>query len=162
MSSPTSGIRLLHWAIAALTIGALATGYAMTNSDTFSVTLLKTHLGLGLSAGGLALVRTITWIMNGTPAPIFIVKPGVQAVLGRSVHVALRLVPLLLLISGVGMILLSGTLGTIADGTFPGLGALAGLPPVNLHHAAALLLAALIGLHGLAALWHWRQRTLWG
>ncbi|TYC69994.1 hypothetical protein FMN63_08735 [Stappia sp. BW2] len=162
MSSPSSSIRLLHWTIAGLTIGALATGYAMTNSDTFSATLLKSHLGLGLSAGGLALVRTISWIMKGAPAPVFIVKPGFQAVLGRSVHVALRLVPLLLLISGIGMILLSGTLGAIVDGTIPGLGALAGLPPANLHHAAAFLLAALIGLHSLAALWHWQRRTVWG
>jgi cytochrome b561 len=159
-SVPASGIRLLHWAIAALTTGALATGYTMTNSDPFSATLLKTHLGLGLSAGGLAVVRTISWIMNGAPAPVFIVKPGFLAVLGKSVHAALRLVPLLLLFSGVGMILLSGALGAIADGTFPGLGAFAGLPPANLHHAAALLLVVLIGLHSLAAMWHWQRQSL--
>ncbi len=62
---PVTGNRLLHWTIAALTISALATGYALTNNEPFSPNLLKTHLGLGLSAGLLALVRTIFWLAKG-------------------------------------------------------------------------------------------------
>ncbi|MEE4012809.1 cytochrome b/b6 domain-containing protein [Roseibium sp. FZY0029] len=157
MSSPTSSIRLLHWTIAGLTIGALVTGFTLTNTDPFSPYLLKTHLALGLSAGVLALVRTILWLTKGAPASVVAFQSALQQALGKSVHAALRLVPLLLLISGIGMIVISGSLETIANGTFPGLEAFVGLPPAGLHHAAALLLAALIGLHSLAALWHWQR-----
>ncbi len=156
---PVTGNRLLHWTIAVLTISALATGYALTNNEPFSPNLLRTHLGLGLSAGLLALVRTIFWLAKGTPQPVFAVHSGLQQAIGKGVHAALRLVPLLLLVSGIGMIVISGSLEKIANGTLPGLAAFAGLPPAGLHHAAALLLAALIGLHGLAALWHWQRRS---
>jgi cytochrome b561 len=157
-ASPETSARLLHWTIAALTFTALATGYALTNSEPFSPNLLKSHLALGLSAGLLALVRTILWLTTGAPAPLFAVHSGLQQALGKSVHAGLRLVPILLLISGVGMIALSGSLEKIAAGTLPGLAVVAGLPPAGLHHAAAFLLAGLVGLHSLAALWHWRRR----
>ncbi|MCK7612454.1 cytochrome b [Roseibium sediminicola] len=146
--------RRLHWLIAGLAMAALGSGYVLTWPDAYSASLLRIHLAFGVSAGLLSLARVLVWLTAGAPPPAF--EPGsrLQARLAKGVHVLLRLVPLLLFVSGVGMLALSGSFGAVARGTLTGLAPYQDLPPRNLHHAAAFLLAGLIGLHGLAAFWH--------
>ncbi|MHA7776200.1 cytochrome b/b6 domain-containing protein [Roseibium sp. M-1] len=154
--------RWLHWTVAALVLAALATGYALTNSGMFSLNLLRAHLVLGAAAGLLALFRVIQWIARGAPAPVFKPLSRTQAAAAALVHAVLRLIPLLLLVSGAGMILISGILPFIIFGGLTGLTDLAPLPPRNLHHAAAFVLAVLTGIHTLAALWHIFRRPSGG
>lgn len=151
---PRSFSRLLHWLIAVLVLGALATGYAATRSDGFSLTLLRFHLVLGGSAGILTMIRVGLWVTTGAPKEILVLTSRWEVAASRTVHAALRLLPLLLLASGVGMLILSGMANAVLEGTLSDLGAFEPLPPRNLHHAAAFLLALLIGLHVLAALRH--------
>ncbi|WP_269585239.1 cytochrome b/b6 domain-containing protein [Roseibium sp. Sym1] len=146
--------RALHWLIAALALAALASGYLLTRPGSYSVTLLQVHLAFGAAAGLLSLIRVLLWLTLGAPPPVFETPTRLQANLSGSVHILLRLVPLLLLVSGAGMMILSGAYSAIAGGTLAGLVPFQDLPPRTLHHAAAFLLAGLVGLHGLAALRH--------
>jgi cytochrome b561 len=162
MRSPVfSFSRLLHWAIAIFVLGALASGYATTRFETFSLTLLRFHLGLGVTAGALSLIRVVQWLTTGAPERVFPIASKAQNLASSLVHAALRLLPLLLLISGIGMIALSGAFSALINGSLTNLTGFAELPPRSLHHAAALLLASLIALHTIAAGWHsFRQPTL--
>ena len=150
--------RWLHWAVAISILAALATGYVLTNTESFSLTLLRAHLAFGATAGLLALLRVVLRVLKGPPAPVFQVDSRLQKLAAGLVHVALRLIPLALFVSGAGMIAVSGLLPSVADGTLTGLSQLEALPPRALHHAAALALAVLVGLHGVAALWHGLRR----
>ncbi|CTQ56633.1 hypothetical protein LP7551_05194 [Roseibium album] len=153
--------QLLHWAIAIFVLGALVSGYATTRSETFSLTLLRFHLGLGVTAGVLSLIRVVLWLTTGAPERVFPIASKTQNLASSLVHAALRLLPLLLLISGIGMIALSGAFSALINGSLTNLTGFAELPPRNLHHAADLLLASLIALHAIAAGWHrFRQPTL--
>jgi len=148
------GSRRLHWLIAGLALAALGSGFALTWPGAFSPVLLRSHLAFGAAAGLLSLARVLVWFTAGAPAPVVETGGRLQARLAKGVHALLRLVPLLLLVSGAGMLALSGAFGAIAGGTLASLAPFQDLPPRNLHHTAAFLLAGLIGLHGLAALWH--------
>lgn len=146
--------RTLHWLIAVCVLAALGSGFAVTRSPAFAVPVLQAHLVFGLLAGFLSLARVLSWLAKGPPQPVFHVTSRLQFLASKLVHGLLRLLPLILLASGLGMILLSGSLNAITDGTLTGLTAFSDLPPRNLHHAAALLLLLLTGLHIAAALWH--------
>lgn len=159
MSPNRSFSRTQHWTIAACVLGALVTGYVMTRSGSFSLPLLQVHLGAGALAGLLSIARVLIWIVWGAPPPVYQAASRIQGVASRLVHGLLRLVPLALLASGAAMIALSGTLPSITGGSLTGITAFENLPPRNLHHAAALLLAVLIGLHAGAAVWHWRDTS---
>ena len=154
MMAPSPFARTLHWVIAATAIGALASGYALTRPDAFALPLLRIHMTLGLTAGLLTVVRALLWLRTGPPPPVFQIRSSLQARISGWVHGLLRLLPLFLLVSGIGMIVVSGTMPAIVEGTLPGLAVFEPLPPRRLHHAAALGLALLVGLHGLAAMWH--------
>jgi cytochrome b561 len=159
MCSPVFSVsRLLHWAIAIFVLGALASGYATTRSDTFSLTLLRFHLGFGVSAGVLSLTRVAFWLTKGAPERVFSLTSKAQNLASGLVHGALRLLPLLLLISGIGMIAISGAFSALTNGSLNSLVDFADLPPRKLHHTAALSLGLLIALHTLAAVWHGFQQ----
>lgn len=154
MTGPRASNRTLHWIIAAFILAALASGFVLTRSGTFSVALLQAHLAFGTAAGVLTLIRVLTWLTFGAPERIYPVSSRILSVAGSMVHALLRLVPLALLASGVGMIALTGAFPALAAGTLPGLAVFENLPPRHLHHAAAALLVAVTGLHGAAAFWH--------
>lgn len=153
-SSSFAITRVLHWIIAATAIGALASGYGLTQSDAFALSLLRLHIALGMTAGLLTALRVVIWLKDGPPPPVFSIRSRVQVRISRWVHGLLRLAPLVLLASGIGMVALSGSMPAIVEGTLPGLSDFEPLPPRRLHHAAALGLALLVGLHALAAVWH--------
>ncbi|MES0883612.1 cytochrome b/b6 domain-containing protein [Roseibium sp. SCP14] len=158
-----SGVtRTLHWIIAACILAVLGSGYAATRSPVFALPVLQIHLTFGLSAGLLSLVRVMIWFTKGAPQPVFPVTSRLQFLASKLVHGLLRLLPLILLASGLGMILLSDSLDAITDGTLTGLTAFSDVPPRNLHHAAALLLLLLTGLHIAAALWHSSRKAGYG
>ena len=146
--------RILHWSIAGLVLGALASGYAITREEGFSLALLRVHLALGAAAGGLTLIRVMLWMTKGAPESVFVLTSRIEVAASRIVHITLRLMPLLLLASGIGMLVVSGKAEALLDGTLSGLSAFETLPPRKLHHAAAFLLAALTLLHALAAIKH--------
>lgn len=160
MTISGSGInRVLHWLIAACVLAALGSGFATTRSPAFALPVLQAHLAFGLSAGLLSLVRVLIWFAKGPPQPVFHATSKLQFLASKLIHILLRLLPLILLISGLGMIFLSGSLEAIANGTLAGLTAFSNLPPRNPHHVAALLLLVLTGLHIAAALWHSLHRA---
>jgi len=156
-TKPSAG-RGLHWLIAFAVFTALASGYALTRPGAYSVSLLQIHIALGATAGLLSLGRVLVWLTVGAPPPVFAATSRLQRRLARSAHALLRFLPLLLLVTGAGMLVLSAALEAVLSGTLTGLATFQELPPRNLHHGAALLLAGLIGLHGLTALWHYLQR----
>ena len=151
--------RTLHWLIALCVPAALGSGFALTRSPDFVLPILRLHLAFGLSAGLLSLIRVLFWLLIGAPPPVFPAISRLQSLASSLVHGLLRLLPLILLVSGVGMIVLSGASSRLADGSLASLTVFADLPPRNLHHATALFLLLLTGLHGAAALWHWLRHA---
>lgn len=162
MSQSFTFSRTLHWIIAMLVIAALASGYAMTSTDTFLLPLLQVHLAFGILAGLLTLFRVLIWFTRGAPPHIFAVSSRLQKIAGNQVHGLLRLVPLALPASGAAMVALSGSFPAILDGSLAGLAVFQQLPPRNLHHMMAFLLAILVFLHVGAAYWHWRNSSRLG
>lgn len=156
-TKPSAG-RDLHWLIAFAVFTALASGYALTWPGAYSVSLLQIHVASGATAGLLSLGRVLVWLTVGAPPPVFAARSRLQAGIARIAHILLRVVPLLLLASGLGMISLAGAVSAVANGSLPDLAGFENLPPNMLHHAAAFLLALLTGLHGLAAFWHFLRR----
>ncbi len=151
--------RTLHWAIAACIVAALVFGYALTNANSFSPALLVLHLTSGALAGGLTVVRLLAWAVSGPPPSGYPAPEGLQAVAVKLVHGLLRILPLLLLISGIGMMAISGAFDALTDGSLKNLARLEDLPPRALHHAAGFAIAVFTGLHALAGLRHWLQGT---
>ncbi|MCV0426044.1 MAG: cytochrome b/b6 domain-containing protein, partial [Roseibium sp.] len=149
----------LHWLIAFCVLAALASGYAATRPSDFAISVLQVHLVFGLSAGLFSLIRILIWLAKGPPPPVFHASSRFQSLASGLVHGLLRLLPLVLLASGLGMVVLSGSLSAISNGTLPNLTGFTDLPPRNLHHAAALTLLFLTGLHIAAALWHRSRKS---
>lgn len=147
--------RALHWIIAMLVLAALVSGYAMTSADLFFLRLLQAHVVFGIFAGLLTLVRVLVWFIQGAPPHSFAVSSRLQKFAANLVHGLLRLLPLALLASGAGMMALSGSLPAFLDGSLADLAVFQNLPPRNLHHITAFLLAVLTALHVGAALLHW-------
>ncbi len=150
----STNTRTLHWMIAVFVILALATGKAATFAAPADIDLLRLHLAFGFLAGLLSVLRLAVWFTAGPPPSVYAVSSGGLKLISKLAHGLLRLTPVILLASGIGTLVISGSLGLILAGIVPDPEVLAKVPPRNLHHLAANILMALLGLHVAAAIWH--------
>ena len=163
-------LRLVHWASAALVVGMLGLGLYMVqiiHDPAVRFDLTQIHKSIGVVVLALTAARLCLRGLATAPRP----EPAAPAVLlaAKAAHIALYALLLALPLSGW---LMATTTPVRVPTVVFGLFALAypfapDLPTYRLAHAvhvaAAVLLAALIVLHGAAALAHaliWRDRTL--
>ncbi|MBW8637753.1 cytochrome b/b6 domain-containing protein [Hoeflea sp. WL0058] len=144
----------LHWTIALFIVIALASGFAADQIGSDAYAALRVHVACGLAAGILTLVRIGWWWLADKKPDAAPNTEGVKGVLSRSVHILLVIIPLGMLASGVGMMVLSGA-GSVLFGLVSG-----PLPdfdrflPRGPHGAGAFALLALLVAHVAAALYH--------
>ena len=151
-------IVLLHWVLAVLIIGSLMLGYfkiaPTANSDPQKIGLLRLHM-----VGGMAIfvLMTLRLVLR-----IFIAKPPVAATphpaLDRFAvltHYAFYLLVLLMVATGLATSVISGLNLIVFGGSSDPLPPSLLIYPTRIAHGyIAAALAALIGLHLVAALYH--------
>ena len=167
-------LRIMHWVMAALVLGALLIGVTMVQvvhdaAERFELT--QTHKSIGVAILGLALVRLCLRIRATAPVP----EPAAPLVMNaaKAVHIALYVLLLAMPLSG--WLMASTTPVRVPTSVF----ALFELPyPLapdfatyrlarGVHVASAITLASLIALHVAATLGHsllWRDnivRRMW-
>lgn len=146
--------RLLHWAIAALVLALLATGFlAAAAPPDGKAMFLRLHLPLGVATLVLAVWRLMLalseMLAKRRPAPAV---EGAQGSAARAVHGLLYAAPIALGVSGVALSVLSGAPAAVF-GSAP-MPEFWGHPPRIAHGVLAFATAALVALHVAAALYH--------
>jgi cytochrome b561 len=163
-------LRLIHWASAALVLGALALGaymVALVQDPARRFDLTQTHKSIGITVLVLTAMRVGMRFLTATPKPLPLAPP-LQRV-AAATHVSLYALLLLLPLSGWLMATSTPVrVPTIVFGLFAlpyPLGP--DLPTYRFAHAvhvvAAFALAALVALHVAAAFVHalwWRDPVL--
>lgn len=147
---------VLHWLSALLILMLLALGFASAFSadPAIRLALLRLHAPLGLLVLALTLLRLGWWLFaDRAPHPLTGMSP-VRAALERGVRTLLYLVILLMGVSGVGLVALSGAAKPLLLGAAGPLPQFDAYAPLAMHLSAAVALMALVGLHILAALYH--------
>jgi cytochrome b561 len=148
----------LHWLLAVLIIGDLAFGFlglaATADADPQKIGLLRLHMAGGMLLLVLMVVRFVLRVATLRPAQATTGNPRLDRI-APVAHYALYVLVVLMVGTGFATAILSG-LNIIVFGP-PG----APLPPTltvyptfAAHVLLASLLAGLIGLHVLAALYH--------
>lgn len=141
--------RGLHWAVAGAAAVALASGFALTRG-VGALPVLALHGAAGATAGGLSLWRLGRWLRGHRAQAALFPR------LAGAVHLALTVIPVGMMASGVGMLVLTGAALLPAGAALPDFGA---VPPAVPHGLGARVLIALILLHTAAALLHgWPKR----
>ncbi len=112
--------RALHWSVAGLMIGNFALGLLGEEAEGSSL-VYDLHVSLGLMTGALVGVWILWRLMNPKPEPLS--RSPLERGLARGVHVALLLLTLLIVASGIG-----GVLGEGRPLTFFGVELAAGSP----------------------------------
>lgn len=156
----------VHWLTAITIILALASGFqagdAMDAAD--KVGFLRLHIPAAIVALLLTLFRIVWWwSLDRKPVPVTGGPPW-QERLARVVHIALYVLILGMVASGIGMIALSGAGPEIIGGTGAALPDFMEYPPRIAHGFGASLLLALLAAHVGAALYHHfirRDGLLW-
>jgi cytochrome b561 len=148
----------LHWLLAVLIIAALAVGYfvlaPMPSTDADKIGVLKLHMAGGMVILVLMLVRFVVRLCTAKPQSLNTAKPALDR-LAAVVHYAFYLLVLAMVVTGLVTAVVSGiNLIVFGDTGAPLPASLTGYPSRVAHGYLAALLAALIALHVLAALYH--------
>jgi cytochrome b561 len=148
----------LHWLLAALILTMIALGlfltHVMPDADPSKIGVLRLHMVAGIVILVLMLARLVVRLVTAKPAPATTGMPALDrlATLG---HYAFYALVLLMVASGLLTATSSGlNLIVFGASAAPMPPNLAIYPAFVVHVAVALLLAALIVLHVLAAAWH--------
>jgi cytochrome b561 len=148
----------LHWLLALLIIAMLVVGFfllaPMPNIDPQKIGVLLVHMSLGMLILGLTVIRFIVRLATAKPADA---TTG-YAVLDRAArlaHYGFYLLVVLMAGSGLATAILAGLNRSVFQKTGEALPAtFAAYPTFTAHFYLALLLASLIVLHVVAALYH--------
>lgn len=150
MSARMAPNRNLHWIIAACAVVTVATGFALGRIDAPGWEMLWLHVGVGVATGMLSLWRLLRRVRGAQVlAPLF-------PKLASFVHLALTVIPLGMMASGIGMLVLTRAPVLARGNPVPDFNAVAPSVP---HGIGAKLLIALVTLHILAGAFHaWSNR----
>ncbi len=145
----------LHWvsAIAILALLVLGFGAASTADAAQKAALLQLHVPLGALVLVLTVARAAWWFFDRRP-DVPAGQQRWQRLTAHAVHALLYLVLIVMGISGIGLLLLSGAGGVLFFGASRPLPQFADFPPMLVHAAGAFTLAALICFHLVGALYH--------
>ena len=148
----------LHWLLAALILAALAVGFlglaATPNTDPGKIGILRLHMAGGMLILALMLVRLVVRLLTRRPPVATTGHRGLDRLAPIAHH---GFYVLVLLMVGTGFA--TGLLAGLPEIVFAGSGAplppsFAAYPTWTAHGYLAALLAGLIALHVLAALYH--------
>lgn len=148
--------RILHWGILGLVAIIFVTGHFAGDSmdNAFKIFLLRFHVPLGMSVLLLTLFRIFWWWrLDKKPAPLDTTSVN-QTRLAKIAHVFLYVLPLVMVGSGIGMMVLTGAgeelffkdVGVLPDFTK--------VPPRFAHGIAAKVFMGIVVLHLAGALFH--------
>lgn len=163
-SSYTGTAKSLHWLIVALLIGQFIFAWTMPDirRDTPVTTLISLHFTFGVMILGVAIVRLAWRVTHGEPAPLDGVPPW-QTASARAVHWLLYLllfvIPALGWINaswrGMPIVMFGLELPRLVATRAPGWGWTGDVHALLAYY----VMLTLIGLHVLAALYHyfWRR-----
>jgi cytochrome b561 len=149
---------VLHWLLAIMIIAMLLVGFfvlaPMPNSAPQKIQILLVHMSVGMLILALMLVRFITRMLTAKPKDATTGSPLLDRI-ARVVHYGFYLLVLLMVASGYATAIIAGLNKTVFQGSGDPLPASFAIYPSFIAHGyAALLLAGLIALHVLAALYH--------
>jgi cytochrome b561 len=138
--------QLLHWVSTFFILLMIPMGLAMTRMATGStqINLYRMHVAIGLLVLLLTVVRIIWRIIEPSPAIPAHIK-GVRRLAFSGIHIFQYLVLVLILISGMGILLVSG-LGLSPASVLPE-AINACLPPVRAHTALSIVFVLLLLAH---------------
>lgn len=146
----------IHWLTAILILLALGSGFQAGNAidSAIKAGFLRIHFPAAIIVLLLTALRVIWWwFLDRKPGPVR-GSPLWQEQLARGVHIALYIVILGMIASGIGMIVLSGAGPIIFGETGTALPNFHLHPPHVPHGLGAKLLLALLFAHIEAALYH--------
>lgn len=154
---------IIHWVSAAAILGLFALGFAAANASdpALKAALLRGHVPLGIAAVVLTLLRIVWWLVDRRPAPPSGL-PKWQKASETAVRRLLYAVVILMGLSGIGLLAISGAGAILFFGAPGDLPNLWDYPPMFAHYLGALALLCLAGLHIVAAMYHqlWKKDRL--
>lgn len=145
----------IHWLSAVAILALFVLGFLAANvgdAET-KAAVLRIHVPLGVIVLALTVLRIGWWFVDRRP-PQLAGMPGWQAASERVVRVLLYAVILVIGVSGIAMMILSGAAAALFFGAPGPLPDFWRFPPMNAHFIGAIALLALAGLHIVAALYH--------
>ena len=145
----------LHWIAAPAVLTALALGFVAANaaSEERQAAILRLHVPIGLAILVLMVAR-ILWrwfdVRPRDPAG----QPRWQSVVAHTNHALLYAISIVMGVSGLGLLILSGAASVLFLGAAGPLPRFMDFPPMKVHAIAAFALVALIVIHVLASFYH--------
>ncbi|CUX81313.1 MAG: cytochrome b561 [Roseibaca calidilacus] len=147
-----------HWLTALAILALMVTGQMMDGLQDAArqIAILKWHVPMGLAVLLLTLARIAWWFFaDRHPAPL---GTGWQALAAKAGHTALYALLLVMTVSGVALMALSGAGEVVFFGSTAPLPQFSDYLPRIPHGLGAKLLIALVALHVAAAIWHQRVK----
>ena len=152
----------LHWVLAFFISASLAFGFLVLqkvpNTEPRKLDMLEWHMGLGMAIFAAMLVRLVVRWRTAKPAPAGLGTQSSARAAGWA-HVAFYVLVFGMVVTGYS----TGLIAHLNDIVFARDGA--PLPPsfdayptFHLHGWIATILAILVALHAMGALWHWLVR----
>lgn len=145
-----------HWLTAVAIVALMVTGQMMDGpiEAARQIAILQWHVPLGLAVLLLTLARIAWWgIADRHPAPL---GSGAQELAAKAGHAALYVLLLVMTVSGVALMALSGAGEVVFFGSTAPLPDFGDYLPRIPHGLGAKLMIALVALHVAAAIWHQR------
>jgi cytochrome b561 len=151
-------LAILHWVLAWFILASLAFGFfvlrTLPNTDPGKLDMLEWHMGLGMAIFAAMLVRLVVRWRTAKPLPAGVGTPASARAAGWA-HLAFYVLVAGMVVTGYA----TGLIAHLNDIVFARNGA--PLPPsfdayptFHMHGWIATILAILIALHVLGALWH--------
>lgn len=158
-STPTrygSVAMVLHWLTALAILALMVTGQMMDGpiEAARQVAILQWHVPIGLAVLVLTLARTLWWVIaDRHPDPL---GTGTQALAAKAGHAGLYVLLLVMTVSGIALMALSGAGEVVFFGSTAPLPDFGDYLPRIPHGLGSKLMVALVALHIAAAIWHQR------
>lgn len=144
-----------HWLSAAAVFALLVLGFlaASASDDARRALLLRVHVPLGAGVLLLMLLRLAWWFLDRRPdEPAG--QPRWQTLTAHATHTMLYIVLVLMGMSGIGLVVVSGAGKVLFSGSPAGLPHFLDFAPMLVHGTTAFVLIALLAAHVGAALYH--------
>ena len=152
----------LHWVLAFFISASLAFGFlvlrTVPNTEPRKLDMLEWHMGLGMAILAAMLVRLVVRWRTARPSPAGLGTPASARAAGWA-HVAFYVLVIGMVATGYA----TGLIAHLNDIVFARNGAplpasFDAYPTFHLHGWIVAILATLVALHVLGALWHWLVR----